>query len=159
MPENAFELVIDGNVRESSEAWGILKAVAAIQKAMHRQCRMFVTRPKPRPLPPRYSHPALAPWSLPVGFAQMIRDIAEGKSVVRYDGDVGELWDRDQFFSERKAWTEAQWATDWGKMVGGIFTDRWRHIANRYSVEPLILKTTYTVVRNGRVIKSATRNG
>ena len=92
-------------------------------------------------------------------FAQMIRDIAERESIVRYDGDVGELWDRDQFFSERKAWTEDQWVTDWDKMVRAIFTDRWRYIANKYSVEPEILRTTYTVVRNGRVIKSTTRGG
>ena len=159
MPENAFELVIDGNQRESTEAWEVLKAAAAMQEAMLRQCRASGTQPKPRPLPPRYSHPTLAPWSLPVGFAQVIRDIAEGKSIVRYDGDVGELWDRDQFFLKRKAWTEDQWIRDWSKMVDrGISTNCWRYIADRYDVEPLVLRTTYTVVRQGRVIKTATRD-
>ena len=160
MPKNAFELVIDGNARESSEAWEILKSAAAIQEAMHRQCRMFGIRPKPRPLPLMYCHPALAPWSLPVGFAQMIRDIAEGESIVRYDGDVGELWNRDQFFSERKAWTEDQWVTDWDETVnGGISTNCWRHITEKYSVKPIVLRRTYTVVRNGNVIKNTTRGG
>lgn len=154
MPKDAFELVIDGTARESSEAWEIIKDAAAMQEARLRQCRVSGTKPEPRPSRPDYSGYG-AFWSLPIDFAQMIRDITQGKSNVRYDGDVGELWDQDQFFSKRKAWTQHQWVSDWEKTVNRhISTGRWRYIANRYSVRPQALRTMRTLVRNGKVIQA-----
>ena len=37
----------------------------------------------------------------------------EGHSVIRFNGDVGELWDDETFYLEREAWTDDQWCQDW----------------------------------------------
>lgn len=78
----------------------------------------------------------LASGFFPVGFARMIRDIAERKSMVYYDGEVGELWDEEEFFQQRKDWTDDDWEEDWKVKVTfteAIATDCWPSIFDKYS--------------------------
>ncbi|KAH0423458.1 hypothetical protein CcaCcLH18_12155 [Colletotrichum camelliae] len=46
---------------------------------------------------------------------QALRDIAEEKSVVRCNFDIGEPWDFERFVREHKGWSHANWARGWGK--------------------------------------------
>jgi hypothetical protein len=98
MPANSFNLVIEGATWESLEVWNALKFAAATQEARLRQCRFSRTLPMLRPLQPDYR----ASWSLPIGFAKTIREIVECNSTVQFDRDVGELWNEEAFYSERK---------------------------------------------------------
>jgi hypothetical protein len=92
MPRDSFQLVLNGR-RDNKTVWRMLKFIAATQEALVEQYNLIGMRPPQRPLYPNYDDP----WSFPVGFANIIRDIAEGNSVIRYDGNVGELWDKDEF--------------------------------------------------------------
>lgn len=42
-----------------------------------------------------------------------MRDIAEGRSTVRCDFDVGTPWDHEPIFDLHKAWNERKWALEW----------------------------------------------
>jgi len=133
MPARAFQLLVEGQDRESAEVWKLLKFAAATQEARIKQCKASETLPEPRRVPPEYYDD---PWSLPMGFAQMVRDIVGRKSMVHYNGEVGELWDEDEFFSRRQNWTEDDWITEWQEEVWHteiITTDRWPSICNKYS--------------------------
>jgi hypothetical protein len=147
MPSHSFTLVIDGSTKETSEIWKLLKFAAATQEARLRQCRLLGIEPPPRPLQIEYYTSS----ALPANFAKMIRDIVEGTSVVKFEGDVGELWDQDVFFFERRDWTDEQWDKDWmdNIVLYEIPSNRFRQTANRYHIEPYALRTTYRVVRHG----------
>lgn len=135
MPSQSFHLFIDGQANESSQFWHTLKHAAATQEARHSQLRLNGIRLPPRSPRPLYYN-AWAIWSLPMNFAQMIRDIVEGSSLVRYTGDVGELWDRDGFVSKSRDWTETQWESDWEEAVDcGILSEFWLYVWERYDVE------------------------
>ena len=104
-------------------------------------------RPPPRPLTPDYGDV----WSLPRDFAKIIRDIIHGTSLVRFDGEVDELWDSNLFYFEQKNWTEQQWYAGWVQNV--IHHERpttlFRRAAQRYHIQPQALRTIYSVVRHG----------
>ena len=137
MPLPSFQLVVDGDARESSEFWHMLKYAAATQQARRKQLQLSGTDLPTGELRPIYDGD-YAVWDFPSGFARMVRDIYEGNSVVRYNGDVGEVWDEDTFFSERKDWTELQWETDWNETVDqGIVSNFWPKISERYLKERL----------------------
>jgi len=136
MPAHSFQLVIDGHSEESMVGWNLLKYAAATQEALLRQCRANGKQPRARPAPIDYDCAFTGPWSLPAGFAQMIRDIADGKSTVQYDGDVGELWDPEEFYLGREAWTELEWEVEWeGQMTRFIPTKGWPSISRKYCHE------------------------
>lgn len=44
---------------------------------------------------------------------QALRDIAEEKSVVRCNFDIGEPWDFEKLVREHKGWSQANWAKGW----------------------------------------------
>ena len=114
----------------------MLKYAAATQEARHRQHRLSGTSLPPRITPPRY-HSIYAVWSLPANFAQTIRDIAQGNSILRYNGDAGELWDLDAFCFETKDWTLAQWESDWKEKISLAITSRfWLYVWDRYDIKP-----------------------
>jgi len=137
MPLPSFQLVVDDDARESSEFWHMLKYAAATQQARHKQLQLSGTDLPTGELRPMYDGDS-AVWDFPSGFARMVRDICEGNSVVWYNGDVGEVWDEDTFFSERKDWTELQWETDWNETVDqGIVSNFWPKISARYLKERL----------------------
>lgn len=104
MPPHSFSLVIDGSTREISEIWKLIKYAAATQEARLEQCRLLKEDPSPRSH--RLDYYLCS--ALPTNFAKMIREIVEGSSVVRFEGDVGELWDPDVFFFERRDWSDEQ---------------------------------------------------
>ncbi|KAI4630682.1 hypothetical protein J4E80_001620 [Alternaria sp. BMP 0032] len=136
MPVHSFQLRIDGRGIEAAEAWNLLKYVAATQEALLRQRKASGGPLEPRPAPLQYADCLLGVWSLPGGFARMIRDIAERKSMVYYDGEVGELWDEEEFFQQRKDWTDDDWEEDWRVKVTfteAITTDCWPSIFYKYS--------------------------
>jgi hypothetical protein len=105
MPMNAFHLFIDGSSRESVEVWEILKNAAAMQDAMLKQCRIQGTRPTLKLFEDHYSGRIPLPWYLPTGFSQAIREVVHATSNIHFTGVVGELWDQDMFFFERRDWT------------------------------------------------------
>jgi hypothetical protein len=138
MPPHSFKLIIDGTIREFAVFWERLRYTAGTEEAILKQCELNSTTAPRRSLSSSYSDPARAPWDLPVGFAQMIRDIAEGYSVVQYDGDLCELWDKEEFFLERKDWTIGQWKKDWTlKVQCCISTDFWNYVDETYRLQPL----------------------
>ncbi|KAH0439142.1 hypothetical protein CcaCcLH18_02937 [Colletotrichum camelliae] len=47
------------------------------------------------------------------GFPQAMRDIAEGKSIVRCNFDVGVPWDVERIVEERRGCSEQEWNEDW----------------------------------------------
>ncbi|KAI4932513.1 hypothetical protein J4E85_002911 [Alternaria conjuncta] len=132
MPVQSFQLVVDGDARESSEFWHMLKYAAATQQARYRGLQLNGIDLPTGELRPMYDGD-YAVWDFPSGFASMVRDICQGNSIVRYNGDVGELWDEDKFFSERKDWTELQWETDWNETIDqGIVSNFWPKVSERY---------------------------
>ena len=136
MPVHSFQLRIDGRGTEAAEAWKLLKYVAATQEALLRQRKASGGPLEPRPAPLHYADCLLGVWSLPAGFARMIRDIAERKSMVYYDGEVGKLWDEEEFFQQREDWTDDDWEEDWKVKVTfteAITTDCWPSIFDKYS--------------------------
>jgi hypothetical protein len=75
MPARSFKLVIDGRMaQEFSEVWKVLKYAAATQEARLQWCQLREVHPVPPPLIPDFGDF----WSLPAGFAQIIRDIMQG---------------------------------------------------------------------------------
>jgi hypothetical protein len=95
---------------------------------MHEQCHIKELEPIPWYTIPcvsiKYGQ-LMLPWHLPTGYSQAIRDIMDGTSNIFFTGDIGELWDRDAFFLERKDWTLEQWDDEWNEkvLVVGIRTD------------------------------------
>ncbi|KAF4907995.1 hypothetical protein CGCVW01_v012404 [Colletotrichum viniferum] len=47
------------------------------------------------------------------GFSQAMRDIAEGKSIVRCNFSVGTPWDVESIIEERRGRSEVEWNEDW----------------------------------------------
>ncbi|KAI0585025.1 hypothetical protein Alg215_02721 [Pyrenophora tritici-repentis] len=148
MPTGSFTLVLDGTTRESFEIWKLLKYAAATQEARMRQLQLTGASPPIRYLPPSYRDC----WDLPISFADTIRDIVEGNSIIKFDGDVCDVWDSESFFFERKDWTNDKWYKDWVESVlhYGIGTTFFQRESRRYYIQPVALRTTYTVVRNKR---------
>lgn len=91
----------------------------------------------------------------------MIREIVEGSSVVKFEGDVGEPWDSDAFLFERKDWSDEQWDQDWidNIVCYGISSNRFRQAANRYAIKPYALRTTRRFVRHGEGDPNDTQSG
>ncbi|KAH6860691.1 hypothetical protein BKA58DRAFT_431829 [Alternaria rosae] len=156
MSPHSFSLVINGSTPEISEIWKLIKYAAATQEARLEQYRLLKEDPPPRSHRLDYYF-CLA---LPTNFAKMIREIVEGSSVVKFEGDVGELWDPDVFFFERKDWSDEQWDQDWidNIVCYGIPSNRFRQAANRYSIEPYALRTTHRLVRHGERDPKDTRS-
>lgn len=161
MPQSSFQLVIEGATRESSEAWELLKFAAATHEARLELCRRANKDPPPRPNDPRYFNEVDGCWNLPIGFSQTIRDIMNGTWIIRYDGDVGEIWDQDMFLIERADWTQRQWEMDWEEklLYYSSETSFWSQVPHRYSIKPEPLASTCTMKRNGVVIIQKTSNG
>lgn len=154
MPAQSFRLIIEGNTKESLEAWELVKHAAAMQESMLEQCRLTNTCPTPafdhhRSFYRRWP----LPWHLPDVFFPAIRGIITGSSNIGFTGEVGELWDQDVFFFERKDWTLDQWEEEWTAKVysHGISTDFWKASFSRYSVVPYGFRKTIKIVRNGPV--------
>ena len=130
MPEQSFQLLVDGVARESKEFWHMLKYAAATQEARHRQLLLNGIPLPPRITPPNY-HSIYAVFSLPVDFAQSIRDIAQENSLVRYNRDANELWDLEAFCFESRNWTLEQWESDWEEKISLIIASRfWLYVCN-----------------------------
>lgn len=147
MPPRSFTLVIDGSTQETSEMWRLLLYAAATQEARLEQCRLNGTDLHPRPLLRYYEDF----WSLPSNFAETIRDIVAGTSVVKYEGEMHEPWDQDVFSFERRDWTEEQWYNDWEinvlrqQIPSKFYVDG----ALRYHITPSPIRTTRQIVRHG----------
>ena len=143
MPTHSFSLVIDGSTEEALEIWNLLKYAAATQEAR------LLDEPVPpsRPLVLKYN----SSRDLPANFAKTIRDIVEGTSVIRFDGDVGELWDPEVFLYERRDWNKEQWDMDWFCNVTRhvIPTEFFRQAANRYHLSPHGIRPSSGFVRYG----------
>ncbi|KAI4940158.1 hypothetical protein J4E86_011124 [Alternaria arbusti] len=157
MPLHSFSLVIDGSTREISEIWKLIKYAAATQEARLEQYRLLKEDPPPRSHTLDYYF-----WlALPTNFAKMIREIIEGSSVVKFEGDVGEPWDSDAFLFERKDWSDEQWDQDWidNIVCYGISSNRFRQAANRYAIKPYALRTTRRFVRHGEGDPNDTQSG
>ncbi|KAF2875462.1 hypothetical protein BDV95DRAFT_602892 [Massariosphaeria phaeospora] len=56
-----------------------------------------------------FTLPFTLPWRFPTSYPQVVRDIVEGKSVVRIDDDPGVLWDRGATLEECIAWGYDDW--------------------------------------------------
>lgn len=147
MPIHSFTLVIDGSTEEASKIWNLLKYAAATQEAQLEQRRLNGASTPSRPLVLEYN----SSWDLPADFAKTIRDIVEGTSVVRFDGDVGELWDAEVFFHERRNWGQEQWDRAWFHEVTchEIRTEFFQHAKSRYRLSPRALRTTHASVGHG----------
>lgn len=84
---------------------------------------MEVYRRKEEPLPERTSgYPVRSvdyplPCHLPSCFAQVVAGIIEGTSLIRFDGFVGDLWDREDLISIRQSWTIEEWMGEWRSKV------------------------------------------
>ncbi|KAI4628772.1 hypothetical protein J4E83_003325 [Alternaria metachromatica] len=116
MPEGSFQLVIDGTSREALEVWNVIKHAAAMQGAMLEQCRVRNTHPTSRlydSIAGRIYGPTALPWHLPDGFSDTIRRTIEGTTNITFTGDMGELWDEDVFYFQRRDWTLDQWRHEW----------------------------------------------
>ncbi|KAI4665863.1 uncharacterized protein J4E78_003328 [Alternaria triticimaculans] len=135
MPEQSFQLLVDGVARESKEFWHMLKYAAATQEARQRQVLLSGIPLPPRITPPDY-HNIYTVFSFPVDFAQSIRDIAQENSLVRYNGDAGELWDLDTFCFETRNWTLEQWESDWNEKINLVIASRfWLYVWDRYDID------------------------
>ncbi|KAK7434968.1 hypothetical protein CaCOL14_012086 [Colletotrichum acutatum] len=47
------------------------------------------------------------------GFPRAMRDIVQGKSIVKCNFDPGELWNVDRIVRGHRAWTPQQWQEAW----------------------------------------------
>ncbi|KAI4701489.1 hypothetical protein J4E81_003229 [Alternaria sp. BMP 2799] len=117
MPVNAYQLIIDGSTREAIHAFEIMKYAAAMQEAMLTQAKRNGVEPTPWIRDPNARHTVSLAWQLPAGFSQAVRGIVDGTSNIRFTGPVGEVWDADVMFFERKDWTEAEWRKEWSEKV------------------------------------------
>ncbi|KAI4630680.1 hypothetical protein J4E80_001618 [Alternaria sp. BMP 0032] len=159
MPAGSFRLVIDGHSRESLEAWNILKYAAAMQEAMLEQCRVKNTDPTSRLFDRRFLCRVGLPWHLPDGFSDTIRAVIDGTINITFTGDVGEMWDQNTFFFDRRDWTVNEWEEEWKDEVWikEISTDYWKRINARYQIDPQGFGHIYRTVYKGEVIRSSDR--
>jgi hypothetical protein len=108
MPPNAFSMLLEGSLPETLQIWDHLKQLAALKDvaALVRKRRkgeqIFTTVPRLRGL---YSRG----WNLPSSYPSAIRAIVRGESVIHFDGEAGELWDRDSMADARMHWSEGDW--------------------------------------------------
>jgi hypothetical protein len=109
MPAESFTLVIDGTTTGMTDVWTVFKYAAALQEANHEYYRLKGYPISAQPVQPQYKQP----WDFPHDFSKIIRDITEGTSVVRFDGDAGDTWDPDEFLSKRINSTSEEWKWDW----------------------------------------------
>ena len=114
---DAYQLIIDGSTREAVHAFEIMKHAAAMQEAMLTQAKRDGVQPTPWVRDPRAYRTVSLPWQLPAGFSDAVRGIMDGTSNIRFTGPVGEMWDADVMFFERKDWTEAEWREEWSEKV------------------------------------------
>jgi len=160
MPQGRFQLVIDGTTEETLWGWRLLRRAGELHDGMMNWSRVRGVRPQAMESYGQYGRFGL-PWHLPSDFSATIRGIIQGTSIIRLDGDVGELWDRDVLHHTTKAWNLGQWKKAWRKDVVGLTTsnaiDRavQRALNSKYSVEPRGCKSTLKILRNGEVIQEA----
>jgi hypothetical protein len=117
MPTNAYRLVIDGSSREAVHAFELIKYAAALQEAMLEQARRNGVQPVHWLLDPRRYSYFDVPWHLPAGFPDTIRKIMDGTSNISFTGPVGDPWDSDAMFAERKDWEEDDWRKEWKQKI------------------------------------------
>lgn len=117
MPLNAYRLIIDGSTTEAAQAFRIMKYAAAMQEAMLTQAERNSMQPTSWVRLP-YGESISLPWHLPTGFPNAIRGIMNGTSNIRFTGPVGDPWDTDHMFLERKDWTEEEWHNEWEEKIG-----------------------------------------
>ena len=162
MPEGSFQLVIDGTSREALEVWNVIKHAAAMQGAMLEQCRVRNTQPTSRlydSIAGRIYGPRALPWHLPDDFSDTIRRTIEGTTNITFTGDMGELWDEDVFYFQRRDWTLDQWRHEWRNeiIVKSIDTDFWKRSNAWYQIDPRGFGQVYRTVYKGEVIRSSDR--
>jgi hypothetical protein len=139
MPARAFTLVVELTNEGASEVWEVFKYAAALYEARRTHERLSLGSSIPARTPiPRYEEI----WSCPENFPEIVRDIIEGKSVVKIDGDVGELWDPEVFLFTRRTWLPEQWDSDWeSNVIYHQFTKKipWSAF-NRYYISRTVVR-------------------
>ncbi|KAF4829909.1 hypothetical protein CGCSCA4_v014418 [Colletotrichum siamense] len=115
MPVKSFSLVLDAEpaphlMTEMFQA--IVQHDAAWQQAWDESVkRGMIKEPSWLDGSPRMDwYPSYTFKHLP----QALRDIAEEKSVVRCNFNIGEPWDFERLVREHKGWSHANWAKNWG---------------------------------------------
>jgi hypothetical protein len=109
MPAESFTLAIDGTTTGMADAWTVFKYAAALQEANHEYYRQKGYPIPAQPVQPQYRNS----WDFPDDFFKIIRDITEGTSIVRFDGDAGDTWNLDEVLGKRINWTREQYYWDW----------------------------------------------
>jgi hypothetical protein len=113
MRAGSFTLAIDGTTTGMTDVWTVFKYVAALQEANREYYRLKGYPIPAQPVEPQYKHT----WDFPDDFFKIIRDITEGTSVVRFDGDAGDTWDPNKVLGKRINWTRDEWKWDWTNNV------------------------------------------
>ncbi|KAF2790643.1 hypothetical protein K505DRAFT_364538 [Melanomma pulvis-pyrius CBS 109.77] len=92
MPAASFSIIFTGPKNSASDLWEGLKKIAATTDALHTMAQRGNRLPPfSDPMRLRYGHP---------DYVDSIRKIAQGNSVVRFDGAcLGELWDTESVIS------------------------------------------------------------
>jgi hypothetical protein len=136
IPSGAFTLVIECTTEEGAQAWEILKQAASLQEAMLESIRSGRLQAQPLVSDPcfdEYSYPL--PCHLPASFAETVRAIVEGHSLVKVRGYVGAMWDVDELACARKDWNADLWRHEWKQDIlhkCHATTERNRDLRSRY---------------------------
>ena len=150
MSTHSFALVIDGTTPGASEAWKVLKYAAALQEAHLVHIQPNLIEQPPLSFIPHFE----TCWAFPDNFSKLIREITEGRLVVRFDGDAGEVWDFDVFLFERRNWTPDQWDEEWSDNIYSL--DRIRKIFPQAAYP--WCQTRTTTRRFVRIVESSSKN-
>ncbi|KAF2866674.1 hypothetical protein BDV95DRAFT_504370, partial [Massariosphaeria phaeospora] len=119
MPQQALSIVLEMKAAKSMKMWRLIKRAAGLQEAMIECYRRHGRTEFPsrfEDTDPQYPYPC----NLPVWFSEAIRDIVQGTSILRLDGNAGELWDTEELIKEGRDWSEAEWALVWTMNVLGV---------------------------------------
>ncbi|KAF2113866.1 hypothetical protein BDV96DRAFT_578433 [Lophiotrema nucula] len=124
--QQSITFILEGNSQETNLVWNIIKSVAGLQEAMAAsdQCRANRDDSLSGIIHPLLEigvdHDALfprarlqVPSDLPQSFANEIRRIVDGTSVVHFDGDPGEIWELHELVRTRKEWSILQFWEEW----------------------------------------------
>jgi hypothetical protein len=110
MPPDAFTMILEGRSPEMVNLWTTLKQLAAIKDAALNcaQRRNEETIYIADTLLCMYDYA----WELPSNYPSAIRNIVQGTSVIRFDGEPGELWDVEGMVDARIHWSSTDWHND-----------------------------------------------
>ncbi|KAF3801819.1 hypothetical protein GCG54_00015039 [Colletotrichum gloeosporioides] len=117
MPPGAFTLTFEGDQKCSEIFRTVVQRDAAWQAAVDLSLERQILPPLSWVARRRdgWAHHTArdSKWHVLEGFPQAVQDIVAGKSIVKCNFDMGEIWDVEKLVEDRKDWTMSDWDQRW----------------------------------------------